>query len=403
MELKNTKSLNRYILSVLVILMVLSLFILLKSGTILGMNMLLICSLMIIAIITKYFFLERKPSATPAAAIVMAIGIFVNGAIKSFPIIDIYFGELIAIVLLICWVFIFLSYFQSFMDHTFMELHHNHPIKSFAIGTWIAGTSVVATVVYQRIPELNYFVTVMVAFNCFLWGYYVFVVLRNFKILFSSEMFKNAHGVLLLSCVSTQSLVVSFTIIFENAFLMFIGKYLIILGTLFYLISFVIIIRRYLKTYRTFDIDTNWFNTNCILHGAMSITGLASAISKLIDPNLVLVIWIWVLSWFVIVEIIEICRAVVRVKKHGFAGGLLTYDVSQWSRNFTFGMLYAFTMSFDLSLTSFNTPFLINIQDAIIQYGGWVVIFILAFEIFLFFKANATLKYVKPLLMEKGN
>lgn len=402
MELKSTKILTKQMLLMLVILLLLGLPTILKSGASMTMNLLLMGSIILLALTIRFFFLVRSPSTTPAGAIVMAIGIFLNGAIKKFPVLDITLGSAIAFTLLLCWVFIAVSYFQSFLKGTFYEQHQNHPIKSFAIGTWVAGTSVVATVVYQRIPELNYFVTVMVAFNCFLWGYFVVLILRNFKTLFSTDMYKNTHGVLLLSCVSTQSLVVAFTIIFKNAFLMFISKYLIILGSIFYIVSFIIIMRRYFVNMKKFDIDKDWFNTNCILHGAMSITGLASAISHLIHPNVVLFIWLWVLSWFVVVEIIELFRANKRVRNHGFVNGLMKYDVSQWSRNFTFGMLYAFTMNFDLSLTSLHhNHFLYDVRGFILQYGGWIVLFFLAYEIFLFFKANATLQYVKP-MVERG-
>lgn len=39
--------------------------------------------------------------------------------------------------------------------------------------------------------------------------------------------------------------------------------------------------------------------------------------------DLTLLIWLWAISWFVIVEIIEIARAVKRTLVHGLADGLL--------------------------------------------------------------------------------
>ena len=133
---------------------------------------------------------------------------------------------------------------------------------------------------------------------------------------------------------------------------------MILLGVFFYIVSFSLIVRRYACEGKAIDLDKGWFNTNCIIHGAMSITGLASAVCGVVPANLILLVWLWVISWFVIVEIIEIARAVKRIRLYGFADALLVYDPTQWSRNFTFGMLYAFTLNFDISQSAAANSFL---------------------------------------------
>jgi len=55
--------------------------------------------------------------------------------------------------------------------------------------------------------------------------------------------------------------------------------------------------------------------------------------------------------------LVEIARAMKRTRLYGFAEGLLIYDPTQWSRNFTFGMLYAFTLNFDLAGTQRQAHF----------------------------------------------
>ena len=55
------------------------------------------------------------------------------------------------------------------------------------------------------------------------------------------------------------------------------------------------------------------------------------------------------LTLFLVIEGIEVLRAIARVRHHGVGLGLLSYDVSQGSRNFTFGMFYAFTLQFSKS------------------------------------------------------
>ena len=46
---------------------------------------------------------------------------------------------------------------------------------------------------------------------------------------------------------------------------------------------------------------------------------------------------------FVVVETVELLRMAVRMRVCGARAAILTYSASQWARNFTFGMFYAFT------------------------------------------------------------
>ena len=128
-----------------------------------------------------------------------------------------------------------------------------------------------------------------------------------------------------------------------------VAPWAILLGVVFYFVSFYLVARRYAGEGGDFDLDRDWYNTNCITHGAMSITGLASVVCGVIPTSLTFMVWLWVISWFVIIELIEIARAIKRTKMYGLADGLLVYNPTQWSRNFTFGMLYAFNMNLDLS------------------------------------------------------
>lgn len=158
--------------------------------------------------------------------------------------------------------------------------------------------------------------------------------------------------------------------------------------------AFVLIIKRYFFV-KGWSITDDWQNTNCILHGAMSITGLAIVVSGAVNNNIILFIWLWILLWFIIVENIEILSAVKRVKKYGFVKGIAIYDVTQWSRIFTFGMLYTFTMKFNLTLPTLSNAFFLSLQYLILKSGTWVMVIILIIEGTLFFvyeSKNAKLK-----------
>jgi hypothetical protein len=147
-------------------------------------------------------------------------------------------------------------------------------------------------------------------------------------------------------------------------------------GVSFYIISALLIIKRYSKL-GTWSIRIDWNNTNCILHGALSITGLASLVSHLLTKQSVVMLWICVAIVFLIIEMVELCRLFARIKYDGWKQAIFVYDVSQWSRVFTFAMFYTFTY---LSKSFY-------VQNLIIISGIWVILALVLFEIGLIVKS----------------
>lgn len=339
--------------------------------------------LLLTFLIINKMLLNPSPSDTPAGAIVMACGIFINGAMKNIKFLEKNFSSLSAMLLLLLWIFIWFSFLKSFLNGTYKELHLKNPIKSFAIGTWVAGTSVTGIAVFQRFQQFKFIAYFLFFLNIAIWVFYLGALIRGYNAIFKNKLQNKVNGVLLISTVSTQSIVVLAGTIFDSSHLILESRAFIFLGILFYIFAFVLIIKRYL--FNIWNIEDDWYNTNCILHGAMSITGLASVVSTAISGKMILIIWLWVLVWFVIVETIEITRALKRVKKYGFIKGIAVYDVTQWSRIFTFGMLYTFTMRFNLKSAGVSNELLFNIKSFILQSGTWVMVIILLIEGILFF------------------
>ncbi len=341
--------------------------------------------LLVLCLTFSSIFLKRVSSPTPSGAIVMAIGIYVNGALTRFTFLNL-FAPAIARLLLVILLIIAGSYVRALFRRTLYRDHLSHPVRSFAAGTWVAGISVCGISLAQRIPEWRPFVQVLLVANTLLWVYYISLMIRNFFIIIRTDHGKNVHGVLLLSTVSTQSLVIAWRVAFgTSAAYRAVAPYMMGFGVLLYSVSFLLIARRYLNVRHGIDLAGGWFNTNCIIHGAMSITGLATAVSGVVSANVTLAIWLWVLGWFIIVEAVEIARAVVRIRAEGFRRGLGVYDPTQWSRNFTFGMLYAFTLSFNIENSSAVGSFLIPLRGFILNYFGWLVLIVLLVEGGVFF------------------
>ncbi len=350
-------------------------------------------------LLIRFLFMKNIPSPTGSGAIVMGIGIFINGAILQFSFLNKELAPSLTLILFLLLVFIAGSYGMDVVRGKLFQAHFANPIGSFAVGTWIAGTSVCGIALCQRLPDWKPFVQLLEIGNIGLWLCFVYHAVQNFRRFFTTESWQKVHGVLLLSTVSTQSLVIVWKAAFgTSVFYRLAAPWMILLGLLFYIVSFSLIVRRYACEGRGIDLDKSWFNTNCIIHGAMSISGLASAVCGVVPANLILLVWLWVISWFVIVEIIEIIRAVKRIRLYGFADALLVYDPTQWSRNFTFGMMYAFTLNFDISQSAAANSFLRPVHGAMIHYFAWVVLVLLLFEIFVFFRDRLT-----PVTLESGS
>src|SRR5690606_37024190 len=151
-------------------------------------------------------------------------------------------------------------------------------------------------------------------------------------------------------------------------------------GGIFYLAGAAIVVRSHLR--RPWSLKDDWDNTNCVLHGALSITGLALVLSGAQVQQATLVLWLCVLGIFVAVEAIEAVRLVLRVRAYGWRRGAFTYDDTQWSRNFTFGMFYAFTLAL-AGQTRAQTR-LDPVLSLVLAWGHYVVLMLLLVEVLVY-------------------
>ncbi|WP_026700647.1 TDT family transporter [Salibacterium aidingense] len=335
---------------------------------------------LLVCIICKYWFIKKESLPTPAGAIIMAHGIFFYSAMREFP--TLYDnGELLALILAGVWLAMVVSIFSALCKGEFHKKYLQHPIQLFAVGTWVAGTSVLGNVIHEFSINLGFIPYLMGTFNVILYIWYVCHCIDGFKRILQGPEKNNVHGVLLLATVGTQSIVILLFNIFNNPLPDYGNALILSFGLLLYVTGFLLIMRRYLWI-RNWKIADDWKNTNCIIHGAISISGLAASLTTAFPVRFIFVLWIWAVSWFVVVEAIELWRVVARIKCYGVAKGIARYDISQWSRNFTFGMLYAFTVSF----SAIEGEFVIFVRELILSFGPWLVLAFLLYEIILFIK-----------------
>ncbi len=332
--------------------------------------------------------MRKNPIDPSSAAIIMANGIFLLGVIQAFPSFDQHFGKVLALFLFIGWLLIYQALTKQFFRREFLLPFIKHPVQSFSMGTWIAGVSVLCNVWIKYFPEMLWLMKVFALFNTFLWFLFLINCLYHFKKLFVENRNYSVHGVILLSTVGTQSTVILLNKTFLE-FPVYLEQAMIIIGLLFYLICIGFITNRYLKR-RNWTLVKDWSNTNCIIHGSLSITGLAMVTTHTFLPVSILCLWFLVLFMFIIVETIEIIRAIQRVKFLGFKRGLFSYDISQWSRNFTFGMFYAFTYALHTNPTYHLLNGLWEFQQSFLSVWCWVVLIVLLTELGLYAKEKGS-------------
>lgn len=357
-----------------------------------GLLLIQLMALVAAAWMLRRAFLRDLPSPTAAGAIVMAIGIFGLVAFRNvaaLPAIPAAAAQPFALGLLVIWGFIAASYAVSWRQGR-LAAHTASPSDSFAIGTWVAGTAVAARMVLLGLPDWRALALALAVTAFVLWLWYIRLSIRGARAILSSRDRLRATGRILLTTVSTQSLVlIAWDLFPDSAFLRAPAVGLIALGFMLYGVGLVLIVQRYWREAH-WSLSEDWDNTNCIVHGAMSISGLAAVHTGLLPEIVGIATWLYVLFAFVVVEIVELARASLRVRRHGLHRGVLAYHVSQWSRNFTFGMFCAFTAAAAPSIKAQPalSP-LFPVVDGLLAYGPYVVLLLLLAECGLWVSANA--------------
>ncbi|OCA81277.1 hypothetical protein [Pseudobacillus wudalianchiensis] len=312
---------------------------------------------------------------TSTMAIVMALGIIIHGVLYHLANSHFFFIKMLSALTITFWAAFSFSIILSIVYRRFSSLHIVHPLNRFGIGTWIAGTSICAILIFEQFSYWRPAVLFLSYVNVALWIYYLWLSFQSFhEIRRNLEL--NVHGILLLTTVSTQSLVLLLNVIHSNVPLI-LDRVLISMGLTLYAASAFFIIRHMFTPGWT--IEDDWANTNCILHGALSITGFACIVSSAIGKPYILLLWIAVTLVFLLVESLEVWRLIKRLRHYGFKQGLWTYNVTQWSRLFTFVMFYIFT-----SLIKPEMDWFVTVRSIILTAGIPIIFFLLMIELWLY-------------------
>lgn len=324
--------------------------------------------------------LLKQQVPTSAGAIVMATGILLLGAMQKVVFHHKDLAIISTTLVLLLLFILYMAFGRDIILGVMWERHFRNPISSFGVGTWVAATSVSILVIMNFATFLKPIALILFLLNCILTISYIAIIVRNYILLFKSngsQLRKKVHGILLLACVAIQSIIAAGQSLFGKPFVAVFGMWLWWFGCLLYGLGLVLILNRYIRS-EDRNLAQNWMNTNCIIHGAMSISGLVGEMTGVVSTAVLGVVWIWVMIAFIIVEGFEIARFIQRVKRYGWKQGMWVYHTSQWARNFTFGMLLAFSMH--LHVQGILTH-LLNMKSVVLYIGPFVVVFLFAMEV----------------------
>ncbi|MFS0880152.1 hypothetical protein [Metabacillus niabensis] len=326
-----------------------------------------------------------------SGSIVMAIGIFLIGAIQQFSFLNQHLSTVLTFSLLCFWFMLVLTFFLSVWREAYRQYLTKHPITFFGVGTWIASTSVIVNLFVLRFPSSLLAIKGLLILNLVLWSFFIVFCMKQLKTIIKNGHIFETHGAILLSTVSTQSiaiLMINTDSPFSHTSLI---DGFILIGIMFYIISIILLIMRFSIKFRNIH---EWKNTDCIIHGAVSITGLSMTLSGHFSSFSLSMIWYAAFSLFVFVEFIEVIRGVKRIKDYGLKKGIFTYHVSQWSRNFTFGMFYLFTLRL---LENYSTENTLLFQKLVLYPLGWIVLLLLLIQISIFSYSAFLMKEIQTL------
>lgn len=345
----------------------------------------LLIILLAVSVLVRKRFKPQGYSAIAAGGIVMSLGIFSTYALDQMPFYSSALGRIVTIEILVIWLFIAWSIGESMVHRRFLT-HYKGIWQRFAIGTWVAGTAILATLVRRDLPEASDLALALAAVAIAIYTPYVVNFVQAYWTLWRHPFRQRATGIVLLPTVATESLIIMLITIFGKSISppLALG---IIAFDLVFLTSGQILTALHFRKMHTAALASEWPNANCIIHGGVSITGLTLTLSGDFGPLVLFGVWATCLLLLIVIESLEVVRAAQRIRRYGLTEGVLTYGVSQWARNFTFGMFYAF--SFELMRHSASFPFNWSpVIHFIISYGQYAVLFFLIAETGLFLRAH---------------
>lgn len=332
--------------------------------------------LVLVSTFIHHFYKKNAHCQAAMGSIVMALGIITFDVLPQFQWMPHLIRQLMVMEILIIALYLVCFFVQRAIEIQF-NIFTTNAVNQFGIGTWIAGSSILVILFLQQYPYWHIVIWSFSFCALFFWPIYLIISFRNLWHIFSKKI-KLHTGNLLLLTVSTQAVALLTHALFANKLPILMTQAFIFLGYIFYIIG-ITILGKYLISHQKKRLILGWSNGYSIMHGALSISGLASITTHSMNNKVILSTWILATMVFFCIESLSLTKLYYRIKIKGLVLGMLIYNLSQWTRIFTFGMYYSFSLA--LFKQHLNTKFLLH---HVVTYGKYVVLVLLLFEVFIF-------------------
>ena len=352
-------------------------------------GLLIFLILLALSALVRSRFRHHFYSATAAGGSVMAIGIFADAALPQLPFHNYVSLQVLVLELGVIALFLAMSYLLAAVTRHF-RMHISHPLRRFGIGTWVAAVAVLSVLILHALPAWTVAGRVLAVLAAALYVPYLGILLHAYLAMARHPRRLPANGIILLATVATQAVLLALYTAFPQRLPPLVILAMLAIGGLFYAFGLIFIVQHH-HALRSRQLAVEWKNSNCIIHGAVSITGLVAAQTRCLGEDALLGIWFTAFILLLLVELLETLRLIERIATRGLKRGAFVYDTSQWTRNFTYGMFYAFTLALTrlpgMGSMAADIPWW-PVAEAVVRWGQYAVLLFLLAEITLFFRAQ---------------
>jgi hypothetical protein len=312
------------------------------------------------------------PTATGSC--VMALCVFAVGVMKFFPPQAHWLIPIVFLEILVVWLLITESYLKCFLEGHFY-IHSRNMLNRFHIGTWVIATSFLTILADKAFPEWYEIIWLLGLVSVCVWIEYAHLFLQDLFSVSRRRVNLRINGSIFLGCMSFQCMVLLLNTLLPDDFPIQMSVLFLILGYLFYLWSFALLLRSFSRN-RSHHFLIDWSYVNSYIYGGLAISGLAALKIGIVPAPVIVSTCVAAMVLFVLIESINVCKYFYFRKMNTDK----VYDATQWAQ----------------VLAPFQMPYLKHVIHFVTHYCQYAILILMLWNVGVFFKFNVKQPLKKP-------
>lgn len=343
-------------------------------------SLLALVAIFVILLFTTHYFYKRNAGrfkvAIASGSLLMALGAF---AADCLPALGMPLSLMAFITLEIAALWLYLG-ISLLLNYCHGELPLSRLIDQINIGTWVAGTAIVALLINQVEPLLHGSIVLLTIVDGILWAIYLVIIIHVFSTYAHKKFQLQVTGAILLGTVSTELIVLLLHELFKDDMPTIVYQTLIILGLAYYVIAISLVVRYYWRI-RSTHLVGSWRNENAIIYGSLATSGIAIIHTQVFSDWLVIMTWCAAMTAFVVVILLDMSRLILRLNIKNLLKAVGIYHPSQWTKIYAMAALYAFARQYYYAHYAGS-----GIAYFVFTYGLYVVTALVTIELIIAIK-----------------